>query len=114
MKFQITKYLFILVLFSCNTEENPISYSVSGRVTDQSGAGLEGVEIFHGLSESVLTDDQGYWLVPDLVGQHTITASALDYTFLPLSILVEGSTQSANFVATPVENETQKQIFNWA
>ena len=79
MKYTFIKYILFLLLFSCNKkeifteiEESSLPYSVSGRITNSFGDGIEGVQVFYSASEFTLSDNQGYWVITDLYDQNTI------------------------------------------
>ena len=120
MKLTFIKYILILLLFSCNKEESSpdieessLPYTVSGRVTNSFGVGIEGVQIFYSTSESTLTDHKGYWVITDLYGQNTITSIATDYNFIPSAIQVNASSEDLFFTGTRIPSENETRIFNW-
>lgn len=81
----------------------PLTYNISGRVTDASGQGVPGVTI-SAPGASVTTEGQGdYTLAGVANGTYTVTASSSNFTFAPVSQTV--TIQAApiggvNFTAT--------------
>ncbi|MDP5172476.1 MAG: carboxypeptidase-like regulatory domain-containing protein [Bacteroidia bacterium] len=120
MKFTFLSCLLLLLLFSCNRGEipleiveDPLPYTVSGRVTDLIGIGIEGVQVLYSPTEFVLSDDQGYWAIADLYGEHTLSLMAEGYTFLPLAVQVDRSRENLFFKGTPVAREHETKIYTW-
>lgn len=95
-----------------NEETLPI-YAAKGRLIDNFGRGVGGVEISYSASGSVFTDDMGNWLITDLSGQDTIVPKSVEYTFSPLSLEVESFVEDVLFVSNRVPSETEVQILNW-
>ena len=78
----------------------PVTYSVSGKVTDSEGAGLPGVSISFGAGhQPVLTDVQGQWSKAGLIGTVTVAPSLSGYTFIPTSRQVSGPAGDVSFSA---------------
>lgn len=120
MKYTFVKYMLILLLFSCEKEKispeiekSSLPYTVSGRIANSFGAGMEGVQIFYSSSEFTLTDNQGNWVITDLYGQNTITPIAIDYNFIPLAIQVNTSSEDLFFAGTRIPSENETRIFTW-
>ena len=79
---------------------------MSGRVVDEYGSPISGVQItVQGPSQSeksVLTNADGFWHVPLVVGSVDITPSLTGYTFLPGSKHVTTGSSGVNFTGTEV------------
>lgn len=101
-----------LLVISCQKEDAKL-YSVSGRVVNHLNVGLEGVRVQYSNSEYVLTDEQGYWSVVDLVHQNVITPSFSNYTFSPSSIQAQTTIEGAVFTGVVTSTENQDKIYNW-
>jgi len=120
MRISFIIHFFLLVLLSCSDNESPsvpgqpyIPYTVSGRVTDHAGLGIEGVEIYYSTAASIKTDSLGYWSVNNLKGERILTPLAKEYTFFPISITVNAATEGISFVGTRIKGTTEIKIFNW-
>ncbi len=69
---------------SCLT--TPLTYSISGRVTDVDGNPIPGVMLSDGTGRTATTDNNGDYTLSDLVADtYTITPSKGNYTFSPTS-----------------------------
>jgi uncharacterized protein YkwD len=67
----------------------PATYSISGSVTDNHSAALEGVTISADAGRTALTDASGAYMLSGLpAGAYTLTPSKTGYTFDPASIQV--------------------------
>ncbi len=81
-------------------------HTVSGRIADQSGAGVQGVTVTLSGSQSgtATTDAQGNFSFPNLPagGSYTLTAAKANYTFAPQARSFDdlSSAQTADFEAT--------------
>ena len=76
------------------------TYSVSGRVIDQSSNGVAGVSIsFTGGFGSVTTASDGTWSKSGLSGTVTVTPSKSGWTFIPTSRQVSEASSSVSFSA---------------
>ena len=120
MKFTFISAVLILLLYSCNKDENSKNlkedsslFTISGQVTDNFGVGLEGVQIFYNTSEFTVSDNEGFWEITDLEGQNTITSTAMDYNFFPTEILVNDTVEDLLFEGIKILNENETQIYNW-
>lgn len=120
MQLYVFGFILILFLSACGSDSTSVPieetvpiYAANGRVTDNFGSGIEGAEISFNASESVFTDEKGNWRITNLSGQYTIVPKSVDYTFSPLSLQVEGSTEDILFVGNRVASETEIQILNW-
>ena len=120
MKFSFSKYLFILFLVACTSEENTsdmgdqsLPYTVSGRVTSRVGAGIEGVQIFYSPSSSVITDQQGYWTITGLKGAVFLTPKLKDYSFTPLTFKVEEAAEGITFSGSRILSDLETKIYTW-
>lgn len=77
-------------------------YTISGRVADQSGNGIQSVTIgFSEGHESSLTDEDGYWIQEGLSGPITVTPKRMGYTFNPSDLIVDKPSSNVNFTAIP-------------
>ncbi|HEV2801020.1 MAG TPA: S8 family serine peptidase [Pyrinomonadaceae bacterium] len=80
-------------------------FSISGRVTDTTGAGVPAVTLFltGGQNTPTMTDSNGNYAFNGLAGgaSYTVTPSHPNYNFMPLSINIQSLTsdQGANFNA---------------
>ncbi len=78
-----------------------LSGSISGRVTDLSGAGLSGVTVQYSgsnASGSVITDSSGNYVLSNLaLGSYSISVSKTGYASQNMSQLVTGSSVNAYF-----------------
>lgn len=62
------------------------TFSISGQVTDGNGDPLSGVEISTDSGEMTTTGADGYYTISDLItGTYTITPTALNYAFAPIT-----------------------------
>lgn len=112
--------IFMLFLSACGGDRASIPvediaerYTISGRVIDNFGNGIEGVEIVYTTSGAAFSDNDGNWLITELSGQHTLTTSSSDYTFSPTSFQVNSAAQHLVFTGNRVASDTEMQIFNW-
>ncbi|NNJ11527.1 hypothetical protein EKD04_014415 [Chloroflexales bacterium ZM16-3] len=83
----------------------PITYTVSGRVTNGSGVGIAGVIISAG-SKAVTTERNGSYTISDLAaGSYTLTPSKSGYTFSPASrsVTVSRNLSGQDFVGASAE-----------
>lgn len=112
MKFNVFCLALVLLVMSCQ-KEGTERYVVSGRVTNHLNVGLEGVRVQYSNSEYVLTDEQGYWAVVDLVHQNVITPIFSNYTFSPSSIQVQTAATGVIFTGVVTPAEIQDKIYNW-
>ncbi len=113
-------FIFILLLSACGNdgaplpvEDAPPVYSISGRVVDNFGNGIAGIEIVDKSSTSVFTDSDGYWRMTDLAGRRTVTSSSSNYNFSPASFEVNKNAQSLVFTGNKIASDIEEQIFNW-
>lgn len=84
--------------FTTQPKPAPVTYSVSGQITDINGNGIPGVTIsFSGGYSSVTTNSNGYWSQSGLTGSVVVTPSLSGYTFSPSSITVTGANNNVNF-----------------
>ena len=83
-------------------DTDAVLYTVSGTVTqDGSGGGIAGVEIsFTGGYTPVTTDAGGEWSKSGLTGAVTVTPVKDGWAFGPETLVVEGPTESADFLGT--------------
>jgi hypothetical protein len=66
--------------------EAPVGFSISGQVTDGNGDPLEGVEIDCDCGSTAMSGADGNYTITDLItGTYTITPTALNYTFAPIT-----------------------------
>lgn len=80
-------------------------YSVSGRVTDQYGAGITDVLVFLGRGfGTVRTGSNGFWSASELSGDVTVTPAKTGLVFAPVTVTVSGSSSNVDFVGNPVTN----------
>lgn len=90
--------LFILVLLfcvGCESSNKPTQYSVSGRVIDSNGNGIEEVILlFSGGYGTSTTDAEGNWQKSGLSGTVTITPDKNNYTFEPACVEVSESKEN--------------------
>ncbi len=78
-------------------------YSVSGKVTDKKGKGIQGVWVnFSYISGSAKTDAQGNWSKANLYGTVKVTPEG-EGTFLPASINVTQARSDVNFTIVPAD-----------
>lgn len=81
------------------------SYKVSGRIVrfDNPDQGVEGVELWFGDPfGTTKTNGNGYWLMPGLRGQVTVTPELAGWIFEPASALVTRAASDIDFIATAV------------
>lgn len=81
----------------------PLTYSISGRVTDASNNPISSVTISDGAGHSAATDNNGYYALGGLpVGSYTITPSTSGYTFSPPSrnVILSTNVTGQNFTGT--------------
>jgi parallel beta-helix repeat protein len=66
-------------------ENQYVSYSISGRITDESQNGVDGatVELSGGINDSSVTSGGGYYSFPVFDGDNTVTPSQEGYEFAP-------------------------------
>ncbi len=115
VKHRLLLLISILFFLSCQKNERDISFSVSGRVTNSLGTGIEGVKIYYNSTDFTLTDQQGYWIITitNINKQQVITPILLNYTFVPSTIQVAGASNNMMFKGTQTPSNNQQQIFNW-
>tara|TARA_R110002050_G_C8943447_1_gene512763 strand:+ start:2142 stop:3512 length:1371 start_codon:yes stop_codon:yes gene_type:complete len=119
MRLSYLKYFILLLLFSCSKEEGLPStqstgpYSISGRIIDNLGKGIEGLRVYYDSTEFILTDRQGFWLISDLEGKNTIEPFSFHYLFSPALIEVNTARSDLTFRANRVLSETEVRLFNW-
>jgi hypothetical protein len=84
-------------------------YTIRGRVTTNTGAGLSGVTISDG-TRTVTTDNNGDYIFSNVsVGSYILTPSRSGYTFSPTSLRVSiiGHVSGQNFTATSIADTTE-------
>jgi len=89
------------------------TYTVSGKVTDSSGAALAGVTLSTNLGQTSVTDNQGNYTLSNLAaGSYTFTPSKIGYTFNPelLSVTVPPNATGQNFVGTANSSANQLEV----
>lgn len=80
-------------------------YSVSGRVTDQHGAGIADVLLFLGGGfGTARTGSTGFWSASELSGDVTVTPAETGLVFTPETVTISGSSSNVDFVGNPVTN----------
>jgi hypothetical protein len=106
--------LSLFVGCSSGGNDSPPSFSISGQITNVSGAGLDGVTVSLSVSKtaSTTTDASGNYSFSGLSnGAYTVTPSKTGYTFIPanLNITISGADQKAqNFTAPATVAEALK------
>lgn len=111
-------YLVIFLLSSCSSE-NPVNqeeeqtYSISGRITDNDGNPLSGIQVFYTETLFVSTNLSGNWTINNLSDSYTVRPSNENYTFLPESVLASEESNSINFEGTRILNTIENAIYNW-
>ncbi|HCQ16530.1 MAG TPA: hypothetical protein DIU20_09725 [Cryomorphaceae bacterium] len=108
----LIKLSLVLLLISCQKEMAP-TYTASGKVMDDFGNGMEGIEVSTATGKSALTDAQGNWALTELQGRHTLSPADPGYLFTPSSAEVKESAGNINFTASHVTNENETRILNW-
>jgi alpha-tubulin suppressor-like RCC1 family protein len=94
--------MLILLLVGCG-QLSKGKYTISGRVTDASGNGVEGVTItFNHSTATVTTNAQGQWTYPDATGSMTVTPVKQGWTFTPESRLVDKANSKVDFTGESV------------
>ncbi|MBI4691570.1 MAG: carboxypeptidase regulatory-like domain-containing protein [Nitrospirae bacterium] len=89
---------------------NEVGYSISGTITDSSGAGLSGVTVnlTDIISYTAITDANGDYIFSGIQNNnYTITPSLPDYSFSPTNIPVDLSSadlKGQDFVGIPYQN----------
>lgn len=113
-------FISILLLNACGddaasipVEDTPPLYSISGRVVDNFGNGIAGIEIVNNPSMSVFTGSDGYWRMTELAGQQTVVSSSSNYIFSPDSFEVNKNAQNLVFTGNRIASDIEAQIFNW-
>jgi hypothetical protein len=81
----------------------PDSGTLSGRVTDEGGAGVDGALVDVDGGPSTLTDSAGYYTITDVtVGNHSVTASKIGYIAQTKSAVVfKDLTTTLDFTLAP-------------
>lgn len=81
------------------------TYSVSGRVADQVGAGIADVLLFVGSGYGTArTESDGRWSVTGLSGAVTVTPAKVGLVFTPETVTVSGWSSSIDFTGNPATN----------
>jgi len=81
------------------------TYTVSGCVTDQYGAGIADVLLFLGGGfGTARTGSTGFWSASKLSGNVTVTPAKTGLVFTPETVTVSGSSSNLDFVGNPVAN----------
>jgi len=81
------------------------AYSISGRVTNDSGIGASSVTLFSSSGDSITTDASGYYTITNVVtGTHTITPTKSGYIFAPITrtVSVPPSSTGNDFRIRPI------------
>lgn len=97
--------LVIVSIFSGCIGGGAAKYTVSGKIVDKSGNGVEGVALTFtgGSTGTATTNEQGEWKAT-LKGRVTITPTKDGYTFEPASKRVNGKAKDTDFLAVdPLE-----------
>ncbi len=81
----------------------PVTYTVSGVVSDRYGEGVQGVDLTFGDFGTVTTGQDGGWSMSGLEGKVVITARRHGWFLQPDSITVESEATDLEFTATPSE-----------
>jgi Tol biopolymer transport system component len=96
--------LGVFVLGACSNQLDMLDdivseYTVSGRITDTNGNGVENVTLnFSGDFGTATSDSQGNWSKSGLTGTVTITPSKEGLEFNPVSQEVNSASSSINFI----------------
>lgn len=96
--------LLVSLLTGCSGGSGgSVLYSVSGKVVDELGTGIDGVEIVvtGGKSTVTTTTDGGTFNVIGLKGLCTLTPGSVDYDFEPTAKDVTKASDDVRFVGTP-------------
>lgn len=104
------------MLFSCSNDDNnnaSTPYSISGKVVDALGVGIEGIQVFYNDTDFVLTDEIGRWSLSDLSGENTVQAVSEQYTFSPNDFEVNATATDLVFNASRILSLNETQIFTW-
>jgi len=84
------------------------TYTVSGRIMDNSGTGIVGVSVSDG-TRTATTDANGNYTINGVpTGSYTLTPSRSGYTFMPTmrSVAVKSNMTGQNFTATAIPQAT--------
>ncbi len=91
----------------------PVTYAISGRVTNNLGAALAGVSIADGAGHSTQTDASGNYSLSGLAaGSYTLVPTLANHTFAPVSraVNVPPDASSQNFVGTAATPSDQRLV----
>ncbi|AZR72907.1 hypothetical protein BBF96_05585 [Anoxybacter fermentans] len=89
------------------------SYTVSGKIIDQSGEGISDVTITASgeTNARTKTDNSGYWKLSGLKGTVTITPSKQGWVFEPIKRVVSKDDNNVNFTGKNQEYVTEIIVF---
>ncbi len=94
-------FILLIAAEGCKDEQiDPvIGYTISGKVVDPQGAGVQNVRINIGLNEFVMSDAEGNWNAGNLEGIVWVVPADSAYLFSPDSASVSAGTGQVNFTA---------------
>ena len=94
-------FTLLLVVVGCNEEkiEPLIGYTISGKVVNIHGIGVNNVRINIGENEFVMSDAEGNWQAINLQGNILVVPADSGYLFSPDSVIVTSATNQINFIA---------------
>ncbi len=102
--------------FACkkDSEPAPVQYTVSGKVIDTLGAGIEFIKVYYKGTSSVSTDATGSWQTGLIQGKTTIEPQDPAYQFTPATVEVTGSASDLVFTAHRVYPPTvASYVYQW-
>jgi hypothetical protein len=110
--------LGVLTLYSCNqaNDSSLLKFSVSGKVQNNTGLGIDSVKINYSTNEFTYTDSNGNLIITDLIGANTLKPSKENYLFNPSQISVSSARTDMLFFATDtsdISSENETNVFNW-
>ncbi len=109
MRIKLLFTIFLaLIISSCTSDENEEiiiidSYRVSGHIIDAENNPVSAVQMFYGANDYTLSDSDGNWEIPNLIGRVYITPKKTDHSFDHSQIEVFKNENNIIIVATPTE-----------
>ncbi len=89
------------------------TYDIAGKIIYSNEQGIKGVYIYYSLTEYMLSDENGDWSIPSLIGEYSIAPKMANFSFNPESIVVSAKNENLTFIATSKLIDYETLIHNW-
>lgn len=106
--------LLLVTASGCISPTSSKPYSVSGRIADAEGRGIEGISLTFGGFGIATTDADGAWIKDNLKGTVKVTPATEGWRFEPASRSVSAASSTVDFVGTKLDYVGLHEGTEWA